>query len=175
MGTTTQEIADAAGVVKATLFYYIGSKEELLSKIIFELIDDGVTSWRAVIAEHANSPAPETIRAMVMEHCRIVSDRRDAVAAFSDELRYLTPDRMEQVANGWAIYRGMLEDVVTQGVQRGDLRATDPHVLTLAVLSMLNNIYRWYSPEGPRSHEEIADIISEILLKGVSASRSPSE
>ena len=175
VGTTTQEIADAAGVVKATLFYHIGSKEELLSMIIFELLDEGITSWRSVIAEHADSLAPDTIRAMVLEHCRIVSERRDAVAAFSDELRHLTPDRMERVANDWATYRGMLEDVVTRGVQRGDLWPTDPHVLTLAVLTMLNNIYRWYSPEGPRSSEEIANIISEILLSGLAANHAPRE
>lgn len=43
-GATTQAIADAAGLSKAQLHYYIGSKEELYRTLLQEIVDD----WIAV-------------------------------------------------------------------------------------------------------------------------------
>jgi len=167
VGTSTQEIADAAGVVKATLFYHIGTKEELLGRVIHELLDTGTTRWRSVIDRHRDATAPETIRAMVREHCLIMSEHKDAVAVFGDELRHLTPGRREQLTREWDVYRGLLEQVIVRGVRHGELRDTDTRVLTLAVLTMLSNNYRWYSPGGRLSAIEIGDVISEILLAGL--------
>ena len=167
VGTSTQEIADAAGEVKATLFYHIGTKEELLGRVIHKLLDTGTTRWRTVIDQHRDATAPETIRAMVREHCLTMSEHKDAVAVFSDELRHLTPDRREQLTREWDVYRDLLEEVIARGVNDGQLRATDTRVLTLAVLTMLNNNYRWYSPGGRLTAVEIGDIVSEILLTGL--------
>lgn len=41
-GATTQAIADAAGVSKPQLHYYIGSKEELYTQLLQEIVDDWI-------------------------------------------------------------------------------------------------------------------------------------
>jgi TetR/AcrR family transcriptional regulator len=41
-GATTQAIADAAGISKAQLHYYIGSKEALYTQLLQEIVDDWI-------------------------------------------------------------------------------------------------------------------------------------
>jgi len=42
-GATTQAIADAAGISKAQLHYYIGSKEALYQRILQDIVDDWIS------------------------------------------------------------------------------------------------------------------------------------
>src|SRR5581483_6114980 len=62
--TTSQDMADAVGVPKATLFYHIGSKEELLFRIAVEVFEGTREHWRARLKEIDGGTAADRLRAM---------------------------------------------------------------------------------------------------------------
>lgn len=62
-GATTQAIADAAGLSKAQLHYYIGSKEALYQRILQDIVDD----WIAVFGF---ADAPQGPRKVLGDYIR---------------------------------------------------------------------------------------------------------
>jgi TetR/AcrR family transcriptional regulator len=51
-GATTQAIADAAGLGKAQLHYYIGSKEALYQRVLQDIVDDWIAIFGFADAHH---------------------------------------------------------------------------------------------------------------------------
>ena len=90
LGTTTQEIADASGLLKGTLYYHIDSKEELLFQIHERVLSEGIRRWSPLV-EQLDSDSRDILRTMILEHCRIIDKYRDSVAVFVEELKFLYP------------------------------------------------------------------------------------
>jgi AcrR family transcriptional regulator len=165
--TTTQELADAAGLVKGTLYYHIGSKEKLLFRIHQEVTEDGIRRWRELAGR--DLPAPELLRLMVVEHCRVMDRHRDAVAIFSEEMKHLAPALRRRLVARRDVYHDLLESTIQRGVDRGELRTPSARLACLTILGMLNGMYRWYRPGGRLQPEEVGDLFSELVLRGLAA------
>jgi hypothetical protein len=64
-------------------------------------------------------------------------------------------------------YERAVRGLVAEGTMRGEFAQTDPALVTRAMLGAVNWTARWYRPEGPRSVAEIADSLSEYLVRGL--------
>ena len=58
---------------------------------------------------------------------------------------------------------------IQDGIRTGEFRKLDPKIAAFAVIGMANWTSRWYSPSGPKSPEEIAEVIADIALQGLRA------
>ena len=86
-GTTLKDIADAVGMLKGSLYYYITSKGNLLADIILEAmktLDDGL-----VRVENADLAPKERLREIVREHVKFNASYREAGALFITEKKLL--------------------------------------------------------------------------------------
>jgi AcrR family transcriptional regulator len=166
-GTTTQELADAVGLVKGTLYYHIGSKDELLYRIHEQVTNEGLARWKAIVEANQDAPAPRILRKMIVEHCLVIDQYRDWVAVFSEEMKHLPAEFHDRVRAKRAEYQKIFEDVVRHGVERGELATDDPHLTALVALGMLNAMYRWYSPKGRLTPGRIGGIMASIFLDGI--------
>lgn len=164
---TTQELADAVGLVKGTLYYHIGNKEKLLYRIHQQVTEDGIRRWSLLVTE--DRPAASVIRDMIVEHCRVMDLNRDAIAVFSNEMRYLGPALRRRVIARRDVYHDLLERTIERGVERGEFSTTSSRLASLTILGMLNGMYRWYQSGGRLGPEEIGDLYSEIVLSGLRA------
>jgi AcrR family transcriptional regulator len=169
LGTTTQELADAVGLVKGTLYYHIGSKDELLYRIHQQVTEEGTRRWQAILDEAQDLPATQLLERLIVEHCQVIHEYRDWVAVFSEEMKYLPPDYAEKVRANRVEYQGMLESVIERGTRSGELVDRDPRVTALMILGMLNAMYRWYSPRGRFTPAKIGEVIASVVLDGTSA------
>jgi TetR/AcrR family transcriptional regulator, cholesterol catabolism regulator len=163
--TTTQELADAVGLVKGTLYYHIGNKERLLFRIHQEVTEDGIRRWSALAAQQL--PAAETLRLMIVEHCRVMDRYRDAVAIFSEEMKHLSPALRRRLVARRDVYHGLLESTISRGVEAGELRTPNPRLATLTILGMLNGMYRWYRPGGRLKPEQVGEVFADLVLTGL--------
>lgn len=119
-GTSTQTLADAAGLGKAQLHYYISSKEELYEEAILHIIAD----WNDIFFADADSTDP----ARVIEHyiarkVRHAIEHPEVTRLFARELARGAPvlrrhwdtltknvDRASALIAGWC-ERGLIEPV----------------------------------------------------------------
>jgi AcrR family transcriptional regulator len=161
---TTRELAELLGLKKASLYYYVESKQELLYELCLEsvrTISDGVAA--AVQQAPDGGRLPSAIRS----HVQTAARDRDMHAVMLIELRALTPQRLAEVIAARASYERELRELVSQEQDSGRLRLdVDSKYLTLMLLNLLNWTIFWYDPSGPLPPSGLGDLLARHFYEG---------
>ena len=166
-GASVEDLVEAVGVSKGTLYYHIRTKEGLLYWIHESVTNEGCERWAKVIEETAGQPAITTLRRMIEEHCQIIREYTDCVAVISEEMKNLSPEMQKVIRERRASYQTMLESVLERGVENGEFVVPSVRDVASIVIGTLNSMYRWFSVGGPMSAPELAETITELLLHGL--------
>jgi AcrR family transcriptional regulator len=166
-GTTTRDIAAAAGMSPAALYVHHRSKEELLHQISRA----GHEATLALVEEAvASSGRP------VEQLARLVEDfvRHHAVAHTSArivnyELAALSEPHLAEITELRHRIDSVVRDLVERGVAAGDFTTPDPVMTASALLSMGIDVARWYRDEGSWSPGDVAAHYRELALRMVGA------
>lgn len=165
--TGIREIADRVGITSSALYHYMGSKDELLIAIM-------TGSMRALIAaaedalSHAHD-APTRLAALVRMHVTFHAEDPLRSRVSDDELRALAPKPREHVMELRDAYEALWADVLDDGRRNGRFTVSEAKIARLALLEMCNGVIRWYSPAGPMSSAQVADIMADLALATVRA------
>ncbi|MDP8958560.1 MAG: TetR/AcrR family transcriptional regulator [Actinomycetota bacterium] len=165
-GTSMRDLGDELGLLGSSLYSHVGGKEELL----VEVIGRGAERFQALVEEVlAWEERPgEQLRRLVLGHVRFIIENLDEAAVFLNEARFLSPKNQRRVVEMRDRYEAAYREVLGRGVTSGDFRPSlDISLATIAILSMLNSVARWYRPTGPKSPEEVARGLFEFILEGV--------
>ncbi|MCX7840624.1 MAG: TetR/AcrR family transcriptional regulator [Anaerolineae bacterium] len=163
--TSMQNIADAVGLQKASLYHYIPSKQALLSKI-FERSIGALT--RQLEAIHASADTPTNkLRRAIESHVLALCEQLDTYTVYLSERRALTNRYHARVRAEGEKHARLIERILEEGVARKQFRAMDTKMVALAILGMCNWVYQWYSPEGRLTPQEIANIFADLVLEGI--------
>lgn len=169
LGASVEDLVDAVGVSKGTLYYHIRTKEGLLYWIHESVTEEGYQRWLKVIDETQGQPASTVLHRMIEEHCIIIRDYRDCVAVINEEMKYLSGDMQRNIRARRTSYQALLESVLERGAADGEFVITNTRQTASIMIGMLNSMYRWYSPTGSLDVTELADTATELLLRGISA------
>jgi AcrR family transcriptional regulator len=167
--TGIRELAEAAGLQTASLYHYMGTKEELLRSLML----DGNRRMLAAAQLHIeDGAAPEhRLAALVQLHVLGHAHQRAEAILLDVELRSLSSEaRAEVVAlrdRYEACWRSALEDGVAEGV----FTVEDVHVTRLGLISMCTNVAYWYSPVARGDDDKIALAFADVALGAVRARR----
>lgn len=170
-GTTTRDIAAAAGMSPAALYVHHRSKEELLHLIsrrgherTLELIvdargsaEDPVEQLRAVAAAFADHHARAHTTARIINY----------------ELAALADEHAAEIADLRRRIDSELRDLVRTGVEQGRFDCPDPRLAAAALLSLGIDIARWYHEDLAWTPDELARAYGEFALRIVGASDRP--
>jgi AcrR family transcriptional regulator len=165
--TSTADIAQRLGILRASVYYYLDTKEALL----FELMEDVYEGFLTAVEEirTAEAPADERLRRLIGRHVTYIVENLVQTALYLTEFRSLTPEHQAIVAEQEAIYRRAVCELIAEGQRDGVVRSdVDPEIATLTLLGAANWIHRWYR-EGKTPVDEIARQFELILVGGLSA------
>jgi len=165
--TSMQDLADALGMQKASLYYYIESKQDLL----YRLLDRAFALMGVQIDEIYASglPAAEKLRQALTNHAVTVMDDLNLISVYLNEYRKLPPRRLRQVLRVRKHYEQVLMQIVQDGIASGDFRPVDVKMTVFSLLGTLNWIHQWFSPEGALSSQQVAAILVDLALYGLVA------
>jgi len=169
--TSMQDIASQLGIQKPSLYYYISSKEDLLKEIAWvtmKMLIDAVEK----IAFSPLSPR-EKIEKIIESHVKLICENLDL---FTVSLREINPINAETFWSDVVALRDRYENYVRSiirfGKESGDFKQDmDEKLAGFALLGALNWTIRWYSPQGEKKPEEIADSWKKIFMDGFLAKK----
>lgn len=167
--TSIQDVADAVGILKGSLYYYINSKEDLLFGVLQDCHHSSMRhleKWQQVEGD-----ALVRLRAFIEGH--VLANLADLVkiGVFLHDFRYLSDERRAAIVRDRDVYDRYLRDLIEQGQSEGLVDPdADPKLTAMALLGMMNWVYQWYKPSGRVQPLELARHFADLALSGLSAS-----
>ena len=164
--TSIQDIADAVGILKGSLYYYITSKEDLLFEILQDVHRQGLQNLERI--EATPGTAMQKIRAFVTIHVTHNAENLVKMAVFFHDFRSLSPDRREIIVAERDLYDQHLRNLLVEGQKDGSVCPDlDPKLTAIEILGMMNWIYHWYRPNGSLSMSELAETMADFVVAGL--------
>jgi AcrR family transcriptional regulator len=161
-----EDVAAEVGINRASLYYYVGTKEELLVALIEQPAYTMTRHCREAL--DSGAPADEKLRRALRAYIEDMTDSPEIFLLFSESQHLATiSEAKDIVANADAYGKALLaivEEGIASGVFRRDL---DPRLVMLGILGMHNWIHRWYVPGGRNTLTEIGDAFAEMTLAGL--------
>jgi AcrR family transcriptional regulator len=155
--TTLEEIAQQAGLSKASMYHYFENKQELLCKIFLKV---GATFTR-VLEPILAAPLPpeEKLCRAVRYMVQIMGENVALFSVFYREEGDLPPALRQQLVEVRQRHAAGLEDILREGMEQGVFRKTDERLLVQAIMGMCAWLHRWYHPE----EDQLEDIVAVFL------------
>jgi AcrR family transcriptional regulator len=171
--TSTREVAALLGMQKASLYYHIESKEDLLYFICKSSLEQVRSDVETAIGEIAD-PLERT-RTLICTQVDSMLRSKDEHATTLTEMYSLSKDRLASIVvlrEGYVdLVRSVLRDAQKAGALREDI---DARYLTLALLGLLNRVLVWYRRRGPLSPGQLGQLLAVVFLAGVAPVRDES-
>lgn len=169
-----EDIADAVGLAKPTLYHYVSSKDEILVLIHQEFMSQIFA--KAEARQNRGMTAREELIDAMADVLDLMRTLRGHVRIFFERHRDLPPKDRKSIAEQRSRYTAIIRAIIVRGVAEGEFRDVDAPLVTLALFGMCNWAYQWYQPNGPLTPRQIAEQFGGYLLEGISANRgSPKE
>ena len=163
---TMDDLAKAVGMTKAAVYYYYPKKNDILLEICQSAVDGALDRIREVNRSEAS--AAERLREMIAGNVDTLTSNIEAWAVFYQEMALRRDPQARKIVAGLTEFSTSIETVIAEGVETGEFRDVDTHLVTLAVFGMCNWMYRWYRAEG-RTPTEIVEEFVEFILAGLRA------
>ncbi len=168
--TSMNQVAEACGLSKATLYHYFKDKYALLVQIA----ESHVTRLVVIIDEAgAGEHPPEgKLRHMIRSLVEEYSTAQSAHRVLTEDVRFLTPEDRERVLDQERrVVRGFSRVVVAL---RPDLEGTAMGMpLTMLLFGMINWMFTWMKPDGALDYDAMAPIVADLFLGGLPAVKAP--
>jgi AcrR family transcriptional regulator len=164
--TSIQDIADAVGILKGSLYYYITSKEDLLFEILQDVHQQGLQNLDRI--DRVPGTPLQKIRAFVTVHVTHNAENLVKMAVFFHDFRSLSPVRREIIVAERDLYDQHLRRLIAAAQQDGSVCPDlDPKLTSIEILGMMNWIYHWYRPGGSLSVSALADSMADFVVAGL--------
>jgi AcrR family transcriptional regulator len=169
--TSTREVAKLLGIQKASLYYHVESKEDLLFLICQSSLKQIRNDVETAIRD-TQVPLDRT-RTLICSHIESLLRDGDKHSTTFAEMHSLSADRLEQVLKLRDAYEDLVRSVLKQAQEAGVLRNdVEAKYLCLALLGLMNRVMVWYRRGGPLSPNQIGRLLGVVFLSGAAAHSS---
>ena len=164
--TSMNQVAEACGVSKPSLYHYVRDKDQLL----VEIAEGHVAKLNALVEEVRREPlVPEArLRRLIEAFLDVYSDSQAAHRVLTEDVKFLRDaDRERVLAAQRAVVTGFADAVADA---RPDLRHADLlKPLTMLLFGMMNWMFTWLQPDGRLTHTAMAPVVADLFFGGLHA------
>jgi TetR/AcrR family transcriptional regulator, cholesterol catabolism regulator len=163
-----RDIADAAGMRTASMYYHFGSKDEIVAEVLNIAVQTVFAEVRKSVNMVAGSSAIVRIRAAVEAHLRAIFETDDYNGASIRIFAQIPPHIAEATVAQREEYVGFWKSLLSEAQSEGQLGEGDLTLLRLFLFGAMNWAPQWYKPGG-YSLREIADELCDVFLLGAAS------
>lgn len=168
---TLNDVAEKVGIDRASLYYYVGSKEELFQECIQGVLDDNLAQAIKVAAMEISA------RAKIEKLVEVVLASYEANYPYMYVYIQEDMSKVTSLETEWASkmvaqtkrLQRLFLDILEDGVAAGGLRADLPVGLVAnGLFGMINWTHRWYVPSAKVNAPELARTFTSVFFDGFS-------
>lgn len=166
-GTSVQDVADALGINKASLYHYVTGKEDLLWAVVRD-VTDAFGLELASASDHTHRTGLDAVEGFVRKHA--VFNARNAVKAlvYERDSHRLKPELYASIVATRDEYERVLREWFERGRADGSIRADlTPAIAIKLLFGMTNWVYHWYDPAGWVTPEQLGDQIASMARRSL--------
>ncbi|WP_029548735.1 TetR/AcrR family transcriptional regulator [Rhizorhabdus wittichii] len=172
--TKLADIAREAGLDRATVYYYVGSKEELFREAVEGVLDENMAEAERLLADTSLSWR-DRLHAIYIR--LMVSYEENYPATFvyiQEQMHQVGAEETvwaQEIMKKTRAFDQMLIGFIREAIASGELRADiPPRLVENALFGMLNWTHRWFTPGGPMTGLEVAEAFWSIFIDGMNPS-----
>jgi TetR/AcrR family transcriptional regulator, cholesterol catabolism regulator len=164
---TLEDVAVEVGINRATLYYYVGTKEELLVSLLHKPIEGMRAGLEAIVAE--GRPARETLERGLRAYVAAMADSPELFVFLGENIHKVMSGReASDIQHNADAYGRILAGVIAKGAKAGEFRRdVDPQLAMLGIIGMFNWTYRWFDPAGRKTLPEVGDVFIDLALSSL--------
>ncbi|MGA0608894.1 TetR/AcrR family transcriptional regulator [Caldimonas sp. KR1-144] len=169
-GTSMNEVAEACGMSKASLYHYFRDKDDLLVSIA----DGHVARLEALVDQvlAAHPPGEGRARALIERFVEEYADAQNAHRVLTDDVRFLPEATREAIlARERRVVDGFAQTIAELKPALGKDGLSKP--LAMLLFGMINWMFTWLRPDGALTHADMGPIVADLFFGGVGAVKAP--
>lgn len=164
--TSVKDIADAAGILKGSLYAHVESKEDILLAVVEDIharFDANQAACERLVA-----PPFDRLVAFLDGHLRAASSALAFHRIYSRDWRSLSPERYQVIRKRRDGYEEYLADLIAAAQHDGSVRGdADPRLLSKTLLAMLNSLHTWFRPGRAFAAGDVTAAYLGVVLSGI--------
>jgi AcrR family transcriptional regulator len=160
-----RHLASEVGIQVGSLYNHISTKQALLFDLIKTHMDALLEQLHNAL-DGIESPV-ERLKAFIAFHLTYHTARKKEVFISYSELRSLEPKNYSKIVTLRGAYERELIKILDRGVVEGEFVLADTSVAAFGILAMLTGVCTWFKPSGRLSADQIIEIYTDIVLKGL--------
>jgi AcrR family transcriptional regulator len=162
--TSVQDVADALGMLKGSLYYYIDSKERLLEKIF----DDSHAELSEIAnrAVESEGTAAERTARFLFDYAMWTLTHVEQAGLYTREWRYASGGLKASLAEQQRFYDRTLRALITEAQKDGTIpEDVEPRGASLFIWSAFTGLPDWYHPSTKAEARKIAAMYVELARR----------
>lgn len=164
--TSTKDIADAAGILKGSLYAHVDSKEDILLAVVEDIHQRFDANLKAI--DELDVPPYDRLLAFLTGHLQVALSALEYHIIYSRDWRSLSPHRFQTIRDRRDTYQSRLADLLAAAQEAGRVRAdVDPKLLAITALTMLNSVHMWFKPGRGYADDDVRDAYLGVVLHGI--------
>ena len=163
--SSTREIAEAAGISKGLLYYYINSKEDFLDLFI-DITMESFGGYNQDIIDHLpGTGAAPALKRAIKEFITGLDALQDMIIFWYRESGYMSREQLSKVIKQELDAVAFFEAILKSGYQRGEFAEKDTNLAAYQIHALCINwaLKRWYLKERYSIDEYIKKIQKSAL------------
>jgi TetR/AcrR family transcriptional regulator, cholesterol catabolism regulator len=164
--TGMRDLAGDVGVEAASLYNHIRSKSELLQEICFHVANDFTAQLLEVEADESLNYL-QKLESIVRFHIRMWINRLDEAMVTNNESKYLEEPYHSTFLNERRVYVRRLEQIIEEGIRKGQIRKVQPYAVVLTLLSAVRGIEYWHRTKKNISADELEESMIVHMVNGL--------
>jgi TetR/AcrR family transcriptional regulator, cholesterol catabolism regulator len=164
--TGMRDLAVDVGVEAASLYNHIRSKSELLQEICFRVANAFTAQLQEVEADDSINFL-EKLEAIVRFHISMWISRLDEVMVTNNESKFLEEPYHSTFLNERRVYVRRLEQIIEEGIRKGQIRKAQPYAVVLTLLSAVRGIEYWHRTKKNISAAELEESMIVHMVNGL--------
>jgi AcrR family transcriptional regulator len=167
------EIGAAVGLLKASVYHYFHSKEEILYKITKPPIEIGVGVLGKIV-ESELTPK-EKLQKAIQYHVEQLDQLLPRFFMLSEQdLNCVSAEMRDEVLLLMVRYVSLWREIITEGISSGQFRAdVNSKLVTFSIIGMCNYLFGWYKKGGTLSVAQVSEQFMSLVSGGLFTDSTP--